>query len=564
MTTTLERVQQAELLTFKKLHDRMDADASIAYLDKYTLKTADGADVPGAISVTMNEPAVFLNAVASWIMGARWQTVVEGDISGKQQHLLESYLEDCFASSDELLAKRGLQKLLPFLANHICARGWIGRRWLWVKSGDKDPYLDSMPVDMRYCTYERDDDGFSWVAFRFRRSRSLVEKQYGITFHGNDAEVDGVDYWDGEKEEVWIDGKLAPSFGGNPSPNKHRLGYPPFVIVAAPEGFMLLDKGYLVHEGESVFFLDRDLYASFNRMVSIDMTLAMQAVAPAYQRSTADKTGSPYPNEPGTVYDLTPSAQPEEYKLIPQADIKMANRISGDAMSQAIQRGGLNNFYLQEGGGTETATRINEQIEIRNKILAPRLQAIETFFEQSARMIIDQYQKGPYTAKLGKLGKVRQYQASQLGDPETYTITYQGMSKSKKQEIANMALFNVSKELPLEVRLKDILLVDDPQGVMAKMDGEKAEQIDPVLFFMRKARSLAREAEDLDGVEAEAKKLESMEMTRRGVDLLRQQKMQPAYAEATAGEPPVQQPQPQGGGGGALMPLLTGSAMGGL
>ena len=516
--TSLDRVQEAERTIFDGLYKRMDADTRLLYED-YVLTNGNGDKLPGQISVTMNEAIIYLNTVASWIMDAKWQTTVEGKISGKQQHLLENFLDDKQAQADECLSKTEFGKELPFLASHICGRGWIGARRLWRTNKDGNPYLEIVPIDMRYCSYERSKDGYNWVGLRWTRSRDAVKQDYGVDLRDNIAETDVIDVWDGEKEEVWIDDKIAKT-------NKSNLGYPPFVIVAAPEGFLFLDKGYMVRKGESIFFLDRKLYREWNRSISIDQSLAMMAIDPAYQRITnKGEPASPYPNEPGAVMDLPAPEQPGQdvkYNLIERPDINMANRVSHTEIGGAIQKGGVNNVDLGNLEAPTTAVLITTETELRNKILNPRLQAIEDYKVQSARMDIAQFQAGKFSGEIGQSGKAREYQAAQLGDPDTYTISYRGMTKSKKQEIANMALFGASQGLSLETRLKDILMVDDPRAEMAKINAEKAEQADPVLFYFTQARSLAIEAEDLDGAEADAKKLASKRMTKLGTDLIRQ------------------------------------------
>src|SRR3972149_12323165 len=124
---------------------------------------------------------------------------------------------------------------------------------------------------MRYCVYEIGANGYNWVAPKFTRSKGAIEKEYGIVIRDNEAEV--TDFWDDDVNEIWIDKKLVRS-------QKNPLGKPPFVIQAAATGFMLQDKGYLEHEGESIFMLDRDLYPELNRIASIEQTLNMKVLLP--------------------------------------------------------------------------------------------------------------------------------------------------------------------------------------------------------------------------------------------------------------------------------------------
>ena len=521
--TSLERVEEAEKEIFVDLYARMDRHRKL-YTDRYVLTNADGVKLPGQISVTMNDAAIFLNAVSSWIISAIWQTVVEG-VSSKQQKLIERFLDDKESMSEERLARTEFGRDKYFTALNICSRGWIACRRLWQTDKDGKPYLQVVPIDCRYLSYEMNGDEYNWVGNRWKRKAATVLKEYGVTLRSYIKETDVVDTWDGEKEEVWIDGKLVPSSKERPMPNKHKIGYPPFVIIAAPEGFMQLDKGYLVDKGQSIFFLDEKMYSEWNRIISIDQSLAMMALTPPYQREpNAGEPDSPYPNEPATVYDIPPAATPNQknlYQKIEQPDINMANRMSHNEIGTAMMRGGVNNLDLGNMEQPTTAIWITEQTEIRNKILSPRLKAIEDYKVACARMDIDQYQKGQFTGNIGRFGKQREYQASQMGDPSEYTIEYISMTRTRKQEIANLAMFNAATGLSLETRLKDVLKHDDPIGEIARIEGEKAEMADPALFYFRKARSLAREAESLTGIDADAKNFESMRMTKLGTDMIR-------------------------------------------
>ncbi len=532
--TSLEIVENCEK-GLQDLRSRMDADSKLAYLDKYTLRFANGHEVPDAISVTMNDPAVFLNAVVSWIMSAKWQTVVEGKISDKQKHKVENFLDDKDAQADEYLSKRKFRKLLSHLASHVCARGWIGARRIWQVEQEK-VWLEVVPIDMRWAVWEMGDE-LKWLAYRTWRTREQVDADYpDLGLNKDIQEVQVLDYWDDKKEEVWIDSKLVKT-------NKHTIGYPPFVIKAAPEGFMLLDKGYMVHEGESIFFLDRGLYGEYNRIMSIDQSLAMLALQPPYQRATTDEVESPYPSGPGKVYDVQ---KEEEYQIVPQPDINMANRVVNTEIAGALQRGGVNNIDLGNSPQPVTAILINTETEIRNKILSPRLQCMEEFFTESSRMDIQQFQANKLQGKIGRYGRQHDYSGDDLGDPETYTISYEGMSRSKRQEIANLVMFENAKSLSMKTRLTDILMVDDPEGEMNRIDAERAEQADPFLFFSRKACSLFDEVNDLTGEEKQEKLVEANRMAAKAMEAMVQSVQQS-----------VQMPQ-QTGSNPAAMALLSG------
>ncbi|MBA7610203.1 hypothetical protein ES703_17409 [subsurface metagenome] len=134
------------------------------------------------------------------------------------------------------------------------------------------------------------------------------------------------------------------------------------------------------------------------------------------------------------------------------------------------------------------------------------------------------------------------------------------MSQSKKQEIVNLAMFTAARgELPLEVRLKDILKADDPDGIMRKLDIEAAKRADPAIGLFEMAIRYAEEAEDLEGDDAEAKKIQSMMLTERGCAIIRQRTQQPEPLPEEATVPEVEE---KGAGVESLVPLLGGGTPG--
>ena len=521
--TTLQMVGKKEK-QFTDLWARMDSDAKLAYGDEYALKGTDGKAIPGVVSVTMNDAAIYLNTVVSLLIAAVWQTAVEGAIPPKQQILIERFAEDCLGEANERLMKMPEfgGGAFPFFCNHICLRGRIGARWLF----EEDERLPSLlPIDMRYCSYSIGPRGFVWVAPRFNRSKEDIKEDYGKDISTDEAEV--VDYWDAEKNEIWIAKELVDT---RPNP----LGYPPFVAQVAPAGFMLLDKGYMVHEGESIFFLNRDLYSELNRIVSIDQTLAMKAIMPPYQKPT-DQIGGDLPPYPDGIGKVVEVLKGEEYQLIQKPDINMASRLAHSNIGGAIGRGGVSNIDLGTLQQPSSALYVTTVMEIRNKLLSPRLVALGSFYQQLIRMAIDQYVKLDIGGSIGHQGKRRVYSASQLGNPGDYAITYKLMSKSKTQEVANLTIAVAARgTLPRDAIIRDILLADDPEGMIAKLEDEEAETLAPVIKYFRRALAAIDVADMLQGSDAEAKRMESRMLTEAGLSLLRQRSQQ-------AVTPPIEQ-----------------------
>jgi hypothetical protein len=532
------------------LYDRMDETRDLVYLTPYELKNFKGRKIDNAVSITMNDPAVFVNAIISDLMGAKWQTVIEGNISDKQKHLIENFIDDNRAQADEQLAKRGIAGLFAWLCNHVCIRSLIGVRWLsWM---DKDTYrLDGVPVDMRYTPFEYGRDDLDWVAPETTRSKRDIKAEYDIDLRANEASV--IDFWDGEQNVVFIDRKEVEGGGWG----KHKLGYPPFVIISPASGFMLRDKGYLEHEAEDILFLNRGLYEEKNRSASIEQTLGMDILFPPYEQEVEAMDGKPGEPPPKSG-ESKRVLKGERHVPVPRGDLNRASLKADQKIEKALQLGGVNDIDLGNVSQTVSAVWITEQSEIRNKIVRPRLQALAMFYQGLARMMIDQYIKNGEKAKrsefsIGIQGKKRQYSPAQLGDPEDYTIAYELMSRSKKQEIANWAVANAAwGKAPRRVIFSDILQVDDPDGWIRELEIEEARNADPAIALFEMALRYAEEAENLKGEDAEAKKIQSMMLTERGVYLIRQRTMGQPVPEKVK-TPKTETPK---GNAGALMPFI--------
>lgn len=549
----------------KPLYDRMDKTRDLAYGKKYELKGFDNKPIEKAVNVTTNWPGVFANAIINDLMGAIWQTVIEGEgkLSDKQKHDIENFIEDNLAQGDEQLILRGKAELFATLSNWVCIRSLIGVRW--VSQFEKGEYkIDCLPTDMRWTPFEFGNDGMNWVAHKSFRSPAKIQAKYEKELTAEGASVSGtedievVDYWDSEKKELWIADKLLKT-------QKNPFGFPPFVIVLPAVGFMLEDKGAIEHEAEDLFFLNRGLYDERSRSMSIEQSLGMDILRPPYEQET-EEPGSPADKTPKTG-EVKKVKKGEKHILLQRSDLNQAFRAGRADVSRDLQMGGVNDIDLGNVSQTVSAVWITEQSEIRNKLIKPRLKALASMRQQLGRMQIKQYKiisdkatKAPADILIGVTGRKRKYSVQQLGDPDTYTITNELMSQSKKQEIVNLAMFAASRgDLPLKVRLTDILKVDDPDGIMRELDIDKAKDADPAIGLFEMAIRYAEEAEELEGADAEAKKIQSMMLTERGCANIRQRTQAPQELPEGAAVPKVEE---KGAGVESLVPLLGGGTPG--
>ncbi len=550
--STLEMWDKAEA-RFADIYARYDEDRDLAYLTAYTLTDSEGKAIKETVPITLNDPAVLLNTITSALMGAIRQPEVIGQRNGKPMterdaNKIEEFVQAAFEQADDLLAKRFETTLQAFAVNHLCLRGASARRvWSYAdKAGNYVP--DILPLDMRFVRYAVGRDGLIWAGYIGRRTPESIYEEYGKVI-ADSSDVDVICVNTKEDEEVWIKKELI-------STKKHSWSYVPVVIQLVPSGFSLRDIGYQAHEGEGLFFLNRDLFAENNRIASIEATLALKTVLPPYQIPRSDMGGkpAPYPDKAGKVTEVPVG---EEYKLLPVADMNRAAQLARVDLQGAAQRGGVNNIDLGNVSTPTSAVWITVQSELRNKILFPRLQALDFLDQQTAYMLIDQFKNGGFEGEVGRRGmKVSVTPAEMEGD---FTFRYRSMTKTREQEIANLAMAQAARGiLPEKVILRDVLLAENPDELMAALESQRAEEIDPVIGIIRRAHALVDEAEDMADEKRDAKLIESMMLTERAVQVLESRMMPQPPATTQEPEPVENKPNSN-----VLVPLLGAGMRGG-
>lgn len=542
------------------LHTRMDETRKLAYMEDFKLRDfADKHDLDNVINVTGNQPAVFAHSLISDLQSAKWQTVVEGDISQRQAHDIEQFVEDNFEQADEQLLERfGIASLYDWLCNHVCIRSVIGVRWLsQVNNGMYE--LDCLPVDMRWAAHRQGRNGLLWAAPIFFRSSEDIEDEFppearlsGVNIpDGHEVEVR--DYWGKDTNEVWVaKGKIFEQ--------ANHLGYPPFVIVYPPSGFMLRDKGYLKHEAEDIFFLDRKLYAELNRALSIEQTIGMDVLYPPYEYETDDFDARPS-RPPPKSGETRKVPKGEMHKPVPRGDLNRASLTAREDIYRMIELGGISDAELGSARLDRPGIWFAKQFEIRHKLEKARFQALTMMKEGLARMMIKQFlasNEGQEEIYIGRTGKKNKFSPAMLGDPDSYRISFRVMQSSKEQEIVNLAQAQAARGIvPERIIVRDILKAEDPAGWEREMEMEKAREANPAIGLAEMAVKFAEEAEDIeDETEAELKKWQSMMLVHDYVMQMRA-RMQPPQPEQT---PQGRQPEAARGNlsGLASLPKLLG------
>lgn len=524
--TTWQKIENRIKLMADR-NDRMDKTAALLQWDDnpYELVKPDGkTKLRDAISVTPNLPKIFAHSVIADLLSGKWQTVVKGKVSGRQSHLIETFVEDGLAQADELLlAEYGIPSLFGWLCNHVCVRYAIGTRII-SQVTDGEYSIECLPVDMRWTpfvfgkwvapiTFNSKEDLEQELEKYEKMAKDGVGEYTKVSLTGTDIEAR--DYWDDSINEIWVDKKLVFS-------QKHTLEKPPFVIVIPSSGFMLRDKGYLKHEGEDILFLNAGLYKELARSISLEQTSGYAGLYPAYEYEEQSPDASPAQPPPG-IDETSKRKVGERHVPVPRGDINRAGQTARADIQSMIDRGAP--IAPPQYNTPPSAVLLAGETELISKLQNSRKEALGTFRSQLARMMIDQFIKiGEKEVLIGGKGKRVKYSASSLGDSDDYSITYHLSVKSKRQELANLAEFAaVYDKLPLKWNLTNILMADDPDGIINELELQKAKSINPAISLLEMAVKYAREAKDTeDEGEADLMKEQLRILTHEYVVAMRQ------------------------------------------
>ena len=510
----------------KDRNDRMDDTAKLLRWDDnpYKLVRPDGTELRDAISVTPNLPKVFAHGVIADLLTGQWQTVVEGQVSGRQSHYIESFVEDCYAQADDFVLKEhGISSLFGWACNHVCIRWAIGARYIsQVKDGEFQ--IDCLPVDMRWTPFLLG----KWVAPILKMSKEEVEehlekyeKSVGVGINRvslKDEKNEVRDYWDSEKNEVWVNEQLVLT---QPNP----FGHPPFVIVVPSSGFMLRDEGYLKYEGEDILFLNAGLYKELARSISLEQTLGYKSLFPPQEYETDSPDASP--TIPAPKIDETLAVKTgERHFPLPVGDINRAGMTARADIQEELRTG--NPLSPREYTTPPSGVLLAGEQELISRLQNVRKEALGIFRSQLAKEMISQFiSAGKGEFSIGKEGRRMKYTPAQLGDPHNYTISYHLSVKSKRQELANLAEFAaVYDKLPLKWNLTNILMADDPDGIINALELQKAKQADPAIGLSEMGIKYAEEAEEMeDSADKDLKNFQSMLLIDQAVRLIKARMM---------------------------------------
>lgn len=540
MSEDLKALVEKKAPDFRDLHGRMDADKKLYLLDPYKLVDFAGKEIPKVVSSTLNDPGTFAHRSIAILQSADPQVVVESDsLKANEESPVEEFIPALEYESDTVLANRVKGAAFPFFCEQSCVRGWlVGMNLLRIRNNKLIP--DRRPLDSRCVKYDVDIDGLIWGCYESNRSKARILSEYKHDISPSDNEL-VLDIYSRTHNQVWI-GETIVKDREHPY-RFNGKGYVPMVVQPMPTGSMLQDTDMLMHQGESIFALDRGLYPKMNEMASIleNLTMASFFAAKQYESDKGEEA-EPSDAVPWGLGVVISVEKGGGYRLIPVSDIRNATRLLYAIYENRIQRGSLPNIDYGNLTFPLSGAAIARLTESKDMIFVPRLQGLAMFYQQWDRMAIKQYIEIGRNLRMGEEGHRKIFPVAGLKGE--YTIQRRYFPKQPEQDIANISIYNAAGDaMSKHTKRRTILNLRDPDGEEDLLRAEFAEELNPVIKLRRQVHSLINREEYLDA-----------ELTLQSIeDLQRQRAMGGAITQLPQGakqEPKSLMPLLEEGGGG--------------
>ena len=488
----------------RSLFDRMDIDADLVNLvSQYDrIPDVNKKKIPNSVYITLNDAAMFAWRVETSLNAVNEQIKVTSAKKGFDESYVEDFIRALFIEADKLLPMKDLFPINPFLDQQTCRRGRVADRCLCqIINGELVP--DIVPFDTRYHAHWMGKKGLAGGAYKTTRTPDQILYEYPkAAIDEKKEEIEVTDIWVPDKNEVWADNVLLKE-------QKNPFGYVPELFRKVPMGSMLLDKDSRKFQGESIFFLIRDLLPELNRLVSIIQTFNLQALDHALQlkipQANIDPNmpvkGHTEATAPGTV-NVTPSEG--GYFDMPMGQLQQQAELLHTMIQSRIDR--ATQSFIQSMLQPKSATEIVGITQERGDVILPRLATRGLIKQDTSVMAIKQTiesaKKNHKTTF--KMGNRDDWEVSKLEGEYDIEFTYS--SKDSRMDIARGSIAASQRGvIPDKAIRRDTLQREDPEKDERELRWEEAERLSPLVKMDRTIRSLLEEAKrDEPGAEREA------------------------------------------------------------
>ena len=479
------------------LFQRMKDDRDLVNLIPYILLDAskEQSPIPNALSVTLNDIPVFATNVEAALAAASEQVVVTSEDKGFKTENVEAIIRAGFRAINKALSRQKKLPLNYFTDQQNCRKGRCAARVIF----DINPKTNELIPKLRYwdplnLTYGLDEEGLWWTSYKTRRSRDVILAEYpDVNLKDTDTDIEVQDIWTREHNEVWIDNtevirrehKLKSHFSGD--------GYVPVILEIVPVGSF---GGEIEFEGESLFYMIRDLVPEVNRLASLFQSLNQKQLDHALQFKT-DSDEYPLEETPDHDEVTSPRAVTQVpkgggFELMPLGAFREQALWLNQMLEVRIQRGGLSNFDAGTFSQPMSGRALIQVAEGRDQVFMPRLGTRGLFNTGVAEMMIDQIRSS------GASQVIIAGQTYKVSDLEgEYDIRFDYTVKSPGRDIAKHQMAASVEPGLISQRTKrvTILEVEDNTGEERQLLIEMAARVFPTTLQYDIVRALVEEGE---------------------------------------------------------------------
>lgn len=469
------------------LRDRMERDYDIA-----TLAPFDAGE--GYASYTSNNPASLLDKLISWMTSAVMIPQFTYGAAQKPERKVmdaaERFLVGCLRSNDERLALMLESPLREQLASFICMRGWGACRALLVKDKYGQTYVDVTPWDPLHTYWGPPTrQGVTWACYKTVRTGDEVDAEWGLTMNEKrkEEEVDVYDYYDQEHHAVIVDREFVVE------PELHGARRTPVVIMPVGPAPLINRRNVssrrdgMAEWGESIYKNNRDIYDSFNFVMSSMKELVNRSRKPPYKVRSRDGSVTLEKN-PLKDGGETAVAEDQDIEPIQLAEMTRDTMAYLQVMSGELQRGGLP--FVVFGDQVNQISGYNTKLLQLAAItsLVPRITTMQRMYVQIAGLLFDQYQSGDYQPMelSGMLNNRKWFsdmifpeQLRNVGIPEIRFRPELPQDDEGKMAMAAMAREGNNPMLPDRHIYGELLDIQDVDTLITQIREQQAERMLP-------------------------------------------------------------------------------------
>ncbi len=503
-------------LAWEPLFTRLQSDDEKINLGAYTLLDPSNKTIPHSLSVTLNDIAVFVNKVETFLGDAQEQVMITTEDKNLDTSKVETVINAFFRGANDLLLNQQEHPLDMVVDQQTCRRGGVAAKVIFdidPSTGELKPLI--RVLDRKGLTFGADSKGTAWTSYKTRRSRQNILLDYpdAESFMGNKTEdIEVQDIWTRDFNKVLIENHEALF---KPNVFKDKLGnsYVPIVIRIVPMGSTY---GTIEFWGESLLLLIRGIMPELNRLLSIAQSMNQKELDHALQLHVPNNelpleetpehdkvTNSTAVNEVpiGGGYDLMPLGQLREqaWRFYQVFEIRM-------------QRGGANAFDLGTFTQTMSFVALEEIAEGRAQIYLPRLNTRGSLYDGIAKMGISQIQTSGQTQFM--VG-TQTHKVSDL-DGE-YDIKYKYTNRSPGRDAARWQMYaGIGDGLSERTKLEKVIELEDVDGEIRQ---KRIEEAGILFVSVKKSRAILALAEEADAGSKKAKLELKLALEELGVTL---------------------------------------------